>query len=172
MKYFSASTRWFSYLLCLCKGRWQACRTRILAQRILECAASDLQHLDLVVKVTQLRPWCKKFEMIMRQSIVSLRWRSKAYLHIQTRTPAGQRPGPRSSSAGPSASCRKGWPTQSGTQGLAPDPGCPAASAGRTPSGGAALWGKRLQVNIILMRNSFFIRTKKVLSEKTQMIEK
>lgn len=68
----------------------------------------------------------------------------EAYLHIQTGTPAGQRPGLRSSSAGPFVSCRKDWPTQSGTQGLDPEPESPAASGGRTPSGGAALWKKKL----------------------------
>lgn len=63
----------------------------------------------------------------------------KAYLHIQTETPAGQMPGLRSNSAGLSVSCRKGSPTQSGTQGLDPQPESPAASGGCTPSGGAAL---------------------------------
>lgn len=83
-----------------------------------------------------------------------------AYLHIQTGTPAGQRSGLRSSSAGPSASCRKGWPTRSGTQGLAPEPESPAALGGRTPSGGAALWGTSRQVNFILIMNKTFLEIK------------
>lgn len=75
---------------------------------------------------------CQSLEIINQM-------KKQTYLHTQTGTPAGQTPGLRSSSAGPSASCRKGWPTQGGTLGLDPEPGSPAASGGHKPSGGAVL---------------------------------
>lgn len=65
--------------------------------------------------------------------------KKQACLHIQTRTPAEQTPDLHSNSARPSASCRKGSSTQGGTQGLDSQPESPAASGGRTTSGGAAL---------------------------------
>lgn len=72
-------------------------------------------------------------------SVKGLNLNTKSYLHIQTTTPAGQMPGLHSNSAGLSASCKKGLLTQSGIQGLDPEPESPAASGGRTPSGGAVL---------------------------------
>lgn len=76
-----------------------------------------------------------------------------SYLHIQTVTPAGHMPGLRSSSAGPSSSCRMGWRTQSGIQGSDPEPESPEASGGHTPSGGAALQDMSQTDNLNLIRN-------------------
>lgn len=103
---------------------------------------------DLIIVPTMMESAHKITKPPQFQQALSLR-EKKAYLHIQTKTPVGQMPGLRSNSAGLSASCRKGSPTQSGTQGLDSQPESPAVSGGCTPSGGAALQGMGHQVNLI-----------------------
>ena len=71
-------------------------------------------------------------------------------------------PGLHSSSAGPIASCRTGWPTLCEIPGLDPEPESPAASGGHTPSEGAALLGASHRVILNLIRtkrsSSFVIK--------------
>lgn len=72
-------------------------------------------------------------------------------LHIQTGTPAGRKPGLRSSSAGPSASCRTGWQIQSEIQSLDLEPKSPSASEDRISSEGAVLKANHTHNDILIL---------------------